>query len=243
MGSPAYFPLNAGSPAINAGDDAICAAAPVSNVSQNGLTRPQGTHCDIGSYEANATLAFKSVGTYDGWILESSEISNRGGTMNVAATTFRLGDDAAKKQYRGILSFKTGVGLPDNAVITKVTLKVKKQGITGGGNPVTAFKGFIVDIKKGFFGPAAGLAVTDFQATAKSYGPFKPTPVSSWYSINLTGAQAYINKLAVSGGLTQIRLRFKLDDNNNAVANTLSLFSGNAPAASRPQLIIEYYVP
>lgn len=51
VGSPAYFPLGAGSPAINAGDDAICAAAPVNNASQNGVTRPQGAHCDIGSYE------------------------------------------------------------------------------------------------------------------------------------------------------------------------------------------------
>jgi len=50
-GSPAYFPLNSGSPAINTGDNAICAAAPVSNTSQNGITRPQGAHCDIGSYE------------------------------------------------------------------------------------------------------------------------------------------------------------------------------------------------
>jgi hypothetical protein len=50
-GSPAYFPLNAGSPAINAGDDAICEAAPVNNESQNSVTRPVGAHCDIGSYE------------------------------------------------------------------------------------------------------------------------------------------------------------------------------------------------
>lgn len=50
-GFPAYFPLNAGSPAIDAGDDAVCTAAPVSNTSQNGLTRPQGAHCDIGSVE------------------------------------------------------------------------------------------------------------------------------------------------------------------------------------------------
>ncbi|MBI3153480.1 MAG: hypothetical protein HYZ21_15210, partial [Chloroflexi bacterium] len=48
---------------------------------------------------------------------------------------------------------------------------------------------------------------------------------------------------ATNGGLTQIRLRFKLDDNNNAIANYLSLFSGNAPLASRPQLIIEYHLP
>ena len=57
-GSPAYFPLNAGSPAIDAGDDAVCAAAPVSNTSQNGVTRPQGAHCDIGSVEALRFLLY-----------------------------------------------------------------------------------------------------------------------------------------------------------------------------------------
>ncbi len=57
-GSPAYFPLNPGSPAIDAGDNATCAAAPVNNQSQNGVTRPQDGDgnstaiCDIGSYEA-----------------------------------------------------------------------------------------------------------------------------------------------------------------------------------------------
>lgn len=66
-GSPAYFPLNTGSSAIDAGDNAACASAPVSNASQNGVTRPadgnaDGTAiCDIGAYEAPgsslATLA------------------------------------------------------------------------------------------------------------------------------------------------------------------------------------------
>jgi CSLREA domain-containing protein len=56
-GSPAYFPLNAGSRAIDAGNNTICAAAPVNNQSQNGVTRPQDGNgngiatCDIGSYE------------------------------------------------------------------------------------------------------------------------------------------------------------------------------------------------
>jgi CSLREA domain-containing protein len=43
------------SPALNAGDDATCAAAPVNNTSQNGVTRPQGTKCDIGAYEVAST--------------------------------------------------------------------------------------------------------------------------------------------------------------------------------------------
>jgi CSLREA domain-containing protein len=244
-GSPAYFPLNAGSPAINTGNDAICAAAPVSNTSQNGITRPQGPHCDIGSYEAIVYYSLKvaSKAAQDGWVLEKNKTSNTGGEINSAATTINLGDDAAKRQYRGILSFGTGAGLPDNAVITTVTLKFRKSAVVGGGDPLTIFKGFMVDIKDGTFG-AAALQSGDYQAAAsQTVGPFKPAPAGGWYSIDLSAASAFINKLTSGSGLTQIRLRFKLGNNNNAVANYLSLFSGNAPAAARPQLVITYYVP
>jgi pimeloyl-ACP methyl ester carboxylesterase len=189
------------------------------------------------------TLRLTSAGAQDGWILETSETSNLGGALNATAATFNLGDDAAKKQYRGILSFDTGAALPDNVVITSVILKVQKQGIVGSGDPLAIFQGFMVDIKNGFFGTAT-LQAGDFQgAASKSYGPFKPVPLSNWYTIDLTAAKDYVNKLATNSGLTQIRLLFKLDDNNNAVANYLSLYSGNAPAANRPQLVITYYVP
>jgi predicted outer membrane repeat protein len=47
--SPAYFPLNAGSPAIDIGGDAYCPTT-----DQRGAVRPQGAHCDIGAYEAQA---------------------------------------------------------------------------------------------------------------------------------------------------------------------------------------------
>jgi len=45
------FALLPGSPAIDAGHDTTCAAAPVSGKDQRGLNRPLGTHCDIGAYE------------------------------------------------------------------------------------------------------------------------------------------------------------------------------------------------
>ena len=196
----------------------------------------------IGFGPIKQSLTFKSDGAQDGWILESTETSGTGGTLNSIATTLRLGDDTLNKQYRSILSFNTS-SLPNNAVITKVTLKVKYQGITGGGTPITTFQGIMVDIKKGFFG-TADLQASDFQtAASKSSGAFKPTPVSNWYSLNLTSSKANINKFTTNGGLTQIRLRFQLDDDNNAVANYLSLYSGDAGSASKPQLIIEYYTP
>jgi photosystem II stability/assembly factor-like uncharacterized protein len=184
-----------------------------------------------------------SSGARDGWILESAKKRGAGGKVSAASRTFRLGDNKAKKQYRNILSFSTGAALPDSAVITKVTLRIKKQGVTGGGNPVAKFRGIMLDIKKGCFGKAA-LQAGDFHAAAShSYGPFKSRPVKTWYSVNLTGARACINKSPSGAGLTQIRLRFKLHDNKNAVANYLSLYSGNARAAARPQLTVTYYVP
>jgi hypothetical protein len=194
------------------------------------------------NFAINNATTFYSSGSYDGWVLESGENTKIGGSLDSTATTFRLGDDAAKKQYRGILSFSTK-DLPDTAVITKATLKVRKQTIVGGGNPVTTFKGFMVDIKKGYFGTSA-LQAADFQtAASKTYGPFKTVISGVWHNIDLTGGKAYINKTSTSSGLTQIRLRFYLDDNNNTAANYLSLYSGNAGSAYRPQLVIEYYVP
>ncbi len=43
--------LGPGSAAIDAANDAICAAAPVNNLDQRGIARPQGAHCDIGAVE------------------------------------------------------------------------------------------------------------------------------------------------------------------------------------------------
>ena len=207
---------------------------------QDNAAMPDGAAFNV--YVSSPPTTFKSIAAQDGWVLESSENSNAGGTRNATASTIQLGDSAAKQQYRGILSFNTS-SLPDTAVISAVTLKLKSSAIVGGGNPVTAFQGFMVDIKQGVFGTTA-LQTVDFQATAgHTYGPFKPAAVSGWYTINLTAAQAYVNKLALNSGLTQIRLRFQLDDNNDALANYLSLFSGNAAAANRPQLIITYSVP
>ncbi|MEW5940054.1 MAG: CSLREA domain-containing protein, partial [Chloroflexota bacterium] len=39
------------SPAIDAGNDSVCAAFPVNNLDQRGVARPKRAHCDIGAYE------------------------------------------------------------------------------------------------------------------------------------------------------------------------------------------------
>ena len=57
--------LLAGSPALDAGDDAVCAANPVNNLDQRGIVRPQGLHCDIGAFEQvqNITPTFTPTNT------------------------------------------------------------------------------------------------------------------------------------------------------------------------------------
>jgi hypothetical protein len=43
--------LSQGSPAIDAGSDAVCAAPPVNHRDQRGVVRPVGAHCDMGAVE------------------------------------------------------------------------------------------------------------------------------------------------------------------------------------------------
>lgn len=199
---------------------------------------------DAALVKAMTTSTFYSNAALDGWLVESSENSNVGGGLSNAGNLLLVGDTASNQQYRSIISFGTA-SLPDTAVIYKVTLKLKQQGIVGGGNPVTAFNGFTTRIKNGFFGTLAGMQTPDFQdGTGQSYGPFSPSLSGGSYAINLTAGKANINKLATNNGVTQIRLGFTLDDNNNATANYLSIYSGeHATAANRPQLVITYYVP
>jgi hypothetical protein len=189
-------------------------------------------------------VRFYSEAARDGWILESSETSGAGGTLDAGSTTLRLGDDASKKQYRGILSFNTS-SLPDTAVVAQARLELTRNSIVGSGNPFNIFQGMFVDMRKGYYSSAAALQTGDFNATAHkpALGPFKPTPSGALYTIYLPPtASPYVNKLSTNGGLTQVRLRFKLDDDNNTAANFISFYSGES-ASYRPSLFITYYMP
>ena len=187
------------------------------------------------------STTFQSVGSYDGWVLEASAGKGIGGTLNASGTTLMLGDDMLNRQYRSILSFNTS-SLPDNAVISSVTLKVMKQSSVGT-NPFSKLGALTVDLRKPYFGTSVGLVASDFQATAgkSGVGTFSATPVGSWYTATLgSGANANVNLT----GTTQFRLRFATASNKNGIADNINFYSGNfGTAADRPVLIIQYYVP
>ncbi len=185
-------------------------------------------------------MTFHSTGTYDGWVLESGETTGIGGSRNSTATTARLGDDASDRQYRSLLHFNT-TGLPDNAVITGVTLRIKRQSIVGT-SPLVTHGDLTVDVRTGSFGGSAALANGDFKAAASglNVGKFAKTAVSGWYRATLKSA---VFPLVNRTGATQFRLRFTVDDNDDGAADYLAFYTGDSTTANRPDLIITYYLP
>jgi len=189
---------------------------------------------------ADKTAVFNSQPTYDGWVLESGEFTNKGGIIDDTGTVLNVGDDSENRQYRTILSFPTA-RIPDNAVITRVILKIKGQGLEGS-DPMKTHNGLIVDIRKNKFYTLPALQLVDFQAKPGKFkvGVFPDKLISGWYKAVLyRGGFPYINQK----GRTQVRLRFQLDDNNDNLADILKLYSGNANLADRPKLIVKYYLP
>ena len=83
--------------------------------------------------------------------------------------------------------------------------------------------------------------VSDFQAAADKYavGVIQNNPAGSWYwSLLDVTAFPFINLT----GVTQFRLGFQLDDNDDLDSDYIKFFSGNSKsAADMPQLLIKYY--
>jgi len=193
------------------------------------------------NYKPNKLAAFVSVASQDGYILESTETSGVGGVINSSATFFAVGDNALKRQFRGILSFNTA-SLPDNAVIVSAELKLRRQKIMGA-NPFITHDTLVIDIRRAYFGAAATLGRGDFASAASvdEAGVIANTPAGAIYTGSFsTEAFPAFNRT----GLTQLRLRFQLDDDDDRVADYLAFYSSNvATKAFRPALQILYYVP
>lgn len=192
------------------------------------------------------TERLRSNGNNDGWVLESGEFSNAGGTKNSTALTFNIGDDGQDRQYRAILHFPTH-HLPDNAVVTQAIVMIKVQGVVGT-DPFTTHGNILIDVRYGPYGNLGpiginALQLADFQAQPHltTSGIIQNDAVGGWYWAALSSsAFPYINKI----GVTQLRLAFQLDDNDDFGADYLTFFSGDAlDQRDRPRLVVEYYLP
>jgi S-layer family protein/WD40 repeat protein len=183
---------------------------------------------------------YQSIGNYDGWVIETGENNETGVRVDERANTFFLGDANNDQQYRSILHFGTA-SLPNNAIITNVSLRIKKQSVVGT-NPFTTHGNILVDVRKPYFGAAVELQPDDFQAPAdrNAAGLMEYMSGALWYTATLDeSAFPYINR----AGTTQFRLRFALDDNDDNDQDYIKFFSGDAESADQPVLTIDYYLP
>jgi hypothetical protein len=191
------------------------------------------------------TATFSSNGGADGWITELKEASEIGGYKNSSAATILVGDELHNRQYRSILQFQTAP-IPDNAVVTKVTLMVRSAGIVGT-DPFLTHQNLLVDICFGAFGTLAGypnkaLQYSDFQnpSSRDIVGVIQNNPFANWYWTTLdASAFPFVNL----SGTTQFRLRFQLDDDNDLSDDFIKFYSGDySSPGGRPQLVVEYYL-
>jgi hypothetical protein len=209
-----------------------------------GAGAENGNYMSAEVYTVRKRVVIRSTGDQDGRILESSETSNQGGAVNTIATLLYVGDNAQNQQYRSILSFDTS-SLPDDAVITKVQLKIRHNGFAGTNmfTPVKTHNNLVVDIRQPYFGANPSLLSTDFQAASSknTVGVLTYAPTPGWYTIALNETSFPFVDLS---GTTQLRLRFQVDDDDDLQTDILKILSGNATNISdRPALIVEYYVP
>ncbi|HEX9942187.1 MAG TPA: DNRLRE domain-containing protein [Thermoanaerobaculia bacterium] len=192
-----------------------------------------------GCTNLQTTTTFTSVAAEDGYVLESSETSNAGGSANSTDTTLRVGDDRKNKQSKGLVSFDTAA-IPDGATVQAVTLRVRRSSLTGN-NPFTNHGSLSADVRSGGFNGNVALETADFQAAATATAVCSlsnPAADGDWSvcTFNAAGLAA-INK----AGKTQVRIAFTLDDDNDRGDDYISYTSANnADSASHPQLVVTY---
>lgn len=186
---------------------------------------------------ATITETFRSNGGNDGWVLESGENTNKGGSLDKNSLTINVGDHQKDRQYRGILSFDTSA-LPDDAMIVSAQLIVKRQGFVGT-DPFATHGPLLAEIRSGSFNNSVRLQNEDFSAPASPGSGLERVSslTSDLYAVNLSALNlGLINKT----GMTQFRLAFSKDDNDDRSADYIKFFSGDSAFENQPQLIVVY---
>ena len=217
-----------------------------------GITRIQLMETALGGPMTLAAVAEKvathvasivSSGARDGYIVESSETSNQGGTVVAASMNFaaiRAGDTEFNQQIKSILSFDTSsISQGTPIVFARLFLQ---RGTVVGVNPFEILGPCYVDVKGGNgFSTLPALQKTDFQtlATAVRAGQLSNPPYDgAWSSAVLNGpGTAAINKT----GITQCRIYFAIDDNDNSARDFIGWYSGENPDPGKRPFLQVYY--
>lgn len=189
-----------------------------------------------------ASTTLTSIAAHDGYIRESSETSNAGGTTYPAANPSRLGDDSSDRQYKAFLSFGTSV-LPPSATIVAASVRFRRAGLVGT-DPFTTHGTCYADIKGVFgFSGSNSLDSADFQAAADAtqVAVMSAPATNGDWSVGILNAAG--RSLLDRNSNTQFRLYFTLDDNDDLGNDYINWYTGEDVASNRPALDIAYEWP
>jgi hypothetical protein len=138
--------LEAGSPAINAGNEAICAASPVNNLDQRGFVRP-GTgaaNCSIGAYEFNSGVPCGSGFCVSAQVCISGQCATPTPTSTWTATPTRTATPTVTQTLTPtptprIVHIDVGSanGLPGGTVTVAVSLRSSGTSVAATGNDIS----------------------------------------------------------------------------------------------------------
>ncbi|MGR6336467.1 extracellular catalytic domain type 1 short-chain-length polyhydroxyalkanoate depolymerase [Priestia megaterium] len=168
---------------------------------------------------------FSSLAAEDGFI---GNLSADG----MSSSIHKIGDKGMYNTdtYRTILSFDTS-SLPDEAVITDVSLKIYRKSSTGN---ISSLKG---DIKSGVFGTSSALEQIDYRASPSISAGFQMSvpPLNNGYTtIQLPSSLwGYMNRT----GKTQFRL--SSSGPADFLSDVVEIYGGDNPACA-PTLTVSY---
>ncbi|MHC8966005.1 PHB depolymerase family esterase [Priestia aryabhattai] len=180
-------------------------------------------------YQISGTLekssVFSSLAAEDGFI---GNLSADG----MSSSIHKIGDKGMYNTdtYRTILSFDTS-SLPDDAIITDVSLKIYRKSSTGN---ISSLKG---DIKSGVFGTSSALEQIDYQASPSISAAFQmsvPSLNNGYTTIQFPSSLwGYMNRT----GKTQFRL--SSSGSADFLSDVVEIYGGDNPAYA-PTLTVSY---
>jgi len=210
---------------------ADCGAQPTDSIDQyyidgGGTNPPAVGSCGGGSSGGGGgggEATFTSPDAKDGYVIETTETSGVGSVYKT--TTTYMGDSSSRQQYIAFVHFDSS-SIPDGATITSATLSLKRA--SAGGTPTT-LGNITVDIKNGYYGASDVLRGEDFAWASSATNVATLTYPAS----NNTFAEGDLNSSGRSNinktGVTQFKVRFTLDDDNDSTSDYLNFYDTGSP--------------
>jgi len=182
-----------------------------------------------------------SVGAEDGYVREPNMITMAEGPAVAKGTVAQVGDDGANWQNRGVFSFDTS-GIPADATITTVTLRLTRAGSAGN---VAGLGALVLDMGGALIGANAGLDSFDYDDASAAFldvATSFPAPGGNGFTTFAELDAANFDAID-RDGTTQFRVRFATPSDDDNGADYITFHTGEAAALVRPELIVNYDLP